>query len=163
MARIDAIIEALALAGLAANLVITLVYGTLLPAAVPTHVGPSGGIDAWGSKWVLIGVMTIIPLALFALITLLERYPHVFNYPMPVTVENAPWLYMLGVRLMRWIKLIIAWNFAASAYIFVIVLPANPGASVGTSIIILALSGAMLIPILYYLAKMLAMPQNKKP
>lgn len=144
--------------GLAANVFITIVYGIMLPENVPTHIGPSGGIDAFGSKWVLIGVLTIIPLLLFATITLISRYPWVFNYPMAVTEENGPGLYRLGVSLMRWIKVISAWLFAMAAYIYVLILPSDPGASVGTSIVLLCFTGALLVVIVYYILRMFGLP-----
>lgn len=153
MTKADMLLEAIALLGLLVNIFIIVVFGIMLPENVPTHIGPSGGIDAYGSKWVLMGVLSIFPIFLYVLITLVSRYPHIFNYPMAITNDNAPRLYRLGKNLLRWFKVIIAWLFATMAYSFVMILPENPGASMTTSIILLSFTGALGVVSLYYMAK----------
>lgn len=52
----------------------------MLPAEVPAHYNAAGVVDRWGSKWEMI-IMPIIALIMWISMTVLERYPHVYNYP----------------------------------------------------------------------------------
>jgi hypothetical protein len=47
-----------------------------------------------------------------AAFTILARYPHLFNYPVRVTPENAPRLYRSGRLLLRWLNVVLTWVFA---------------------------------------------------
>lgn len=155
MTRMDIVLEAIALLGVLASLAIA-VYGAVsLPDVVPTHVGPSGGIDSYGSKWLYIIFISFINIALYAFITFVNRYPHVFNYPVIVTAENAQRLYPIGQRMMRWLKLIFCWLFVVLAGLFVMVLPYHPDLSVYTILVILPFMIATGILFLYSVALML--------
>lgn len=83
-----------------------------LPDSIPTHFNLAGQPDAWGSKgsvWMLVVVNIVIVGGL----TLLSRYPKVFNYPAPVTEENAQTLYRAGEQMMVWLACLVAILFAA--------------------------------------------------
>ncbi len=59
-----------------------------LPERVPTHFGASGVADGWGPKstvWILPAVGTF----LYVMLTVFLRYPQIYNYPVPITPENA--------------------------------------------------------------------------
>jgi len=43
----------------------------------------------------------------FVLLTILNRYPHIFNYPQSITEANAKAMYTSATTLLRIIKLII--------------------------------------------------------
>jgi len=77
-----------------------------LPTTVPTHFGFSGAPDAWGGRSGLL-VLPVVATLLFVVLTVLERVPHVYNYPVEVTATNAARLYALGRRLILSIKLIL--------------------------------------------------------
>jgi uncharacterized membrane protein len=81
-----------------------------LPATVPTHFGLSGSPDAWGSRTSLL-VLPAMAAVLFMFLTFLERVPHTYNYPIEVTVVNAPIVYALGRRLVLSVKLILVATF----------------------------------------------------
>ena len=88
-------------------------YWTALPPVVPTHFGITGMPDAWGSKW-----LELLPLALgtvlYGGLTIMGRYPHLFNYPWPITQENAPQHYQLARTLVTALKTEIMWLFVPS-------------------------------------------------
>jgi hypothetical protein len=103
------------------------IYGVIsLPYVIPTHVGPSGGIDSYGNKWVLITLLTGFNIALYAFITFINRYPHVFNYPIMITAENALGIYRISQRMMLWLKIIFSWQLTVMLGWFVLVLSYHP-------------------------------------
>src|SRR5699024_8838719 len=68
-----------------------------LPAKVPAHYNSLGEVDRWGSKWEMT-ILPIISAILWIGMTILEKYPHVYNY-MRLTEENTRAQY-LNARLM---------------------------------------------------------------
>ena len=73
---------------------------------IPTHYGAGLKADHYGHKsntFILIGVLTIIYIGM----SILERFPHVYNYPVKITDKNYEKLYVLGVRMIKIIKIII--------------------------------------------------------
>lgn len=82
-----------------------------LPATVPSHFDISGRPNAYGSKWWLL-LLPALSVVITASFTILARYPHLFNYPVRVTPENALFLYRTGRFLLRWINAVLAWVFA---------------------------------------------------
>lgn len=68
-----------------------------LPAEVPAHYNAIGEVDRWGSKWEMI-IIPIIGVAMWTGITILEKYPHVYNY-INLTKDNVEVQY-LNARLM---------------------------------------------------------------
>lgn len=109
--RLDAILEGLAVLGLLVMTILPAYYWSVLPPAVPMHFGVAGAPDAWGSKW-----LVLLPLAVGAvlsgLIAVTNRYPHLFNYPWPITEKNAPEQYRLARSLMTALKAEMVWLFA---------------------------------------------------
>ncbi len=84
-------------------------YGSL-PEQIPTHYNFSGRPDAWGSRftlWLPVAIMAVV----YALMSLLVRAPHHFNYPWKITAENAPRQYQLACLMITALKTIIVWLF----------------------------------------------------
>ena len=108
----DKVIEALCWSGLAVLWVITFLFYAQLPEIIPTHFNGAGQIDGMGSKntiWLLPAITTI----LFAGLTVLNRYPHTFNYLEEITPANAERNYRLGTRILRYSKLFLVFLFGA--------------------------------------------------
>lgn len=151
----DLLIEAGALVGLMLNIAI-IVYGVLsLPEIIPAHIGPSGGIDSYGSKWILLTIFFVVSITCYVLLTVLNKYPYWFSYPAVVTDENALPLYRLGRGVLRWLKLILLWMFAAIAFLFIVVLPYNPGQSGLTPAIVAPFMLLIIIVLIYHLVMMI--------
>ena len=98
------------LAAIAILLAVLLIvqFWAVLPDRIPVHFGLEGLADAWGDKltiWIVPAVAAII----FAVLTAVSRYPHTFNYPVPITSENARRQYLLGRGLLVWLKAEICW------------------------------------------------------
>lgn len=66
-----------------------------LPERIPVHFGFSGEPDGWGAKGTLL-ILPVVGLILYASLMLLAKVPHVYNYPVPITPENAEAQYRLG-------------------------------------------------------------------
>lgn len=75
-----------------------------LPETIPAHMNIEGQVDRYSSKemiWILPGVGFF----LFIMLTILLRFPHIYNYPVKITKQNADRVYMAGIRFMRIIRL----------------------------------------------------------
>ena len=74
-----------------------------LPERVPIHFGVDGNADAWGNRISSL-LLPLIAVVLYGFLTALSRFPHSFNYPVPITPENAEAQYRLAVRLLLVLK-----------------------------------------------------------
>ncbi|CAA9324494.1 protein of unknown function DUF1648 [uncultured Microcoleus sp.] len=101
------------LAAIAILLAVLLIvqFWAVLPDRIPIHFGVRGLADAWGDK-VTIWIMPAVAAIIFAVLTAVSRYPHTFNYPVPITSENARRQYLLGRGLLVWLKAEICWLLA---------------------------------------------------
>jgi uncharacterized membrane protein len=88
-----------------------------IPPRVPVHFGARGLPDAWGARSSLL-LLPVLGVALFVVLTVLERFPRLYNYPVRLTAQNAEALFRLGRQLVVTVKLtttaILAYLFWAS-------------------------------------------------
>ena len=98
------------LAAIAILLAVLLIvqFWAVLPDRIPIHFGDRGLADAWGDK-VTIWVVPAVAAIIFVVLTAVSRYPHTFNYPVPITSENARRQYLLGRGLLVSLKAQICW------------------------------------------------------
>lgn len=76
---------------------------TKLPAQIPIHFNIMGQPDRWGRQneiFQLFGVMA----ALYAGLSILQRFPHIYNYPFGLTPQNVYRQYQLARQLLVLIK-----------------------------------------------------------
>lgn len=121
--------EYLGLVAIGVLVAITYQGAESLPARIPTHFGAGGLPDGWGPKSALyppLGIVAVIYLGL----TLLQRVPHIYNYPVKVTEANRKQLQGLAVGLVRWIKAEMTLTFA---YLQWVVLQVGTGQAAGLS------------------------------
>lgn len=90
--------------------VLAAVWGSL-PVRIPTHFGASGAADAWGGKGSLL-LMPILMAVMAAGLTLLERFPKIFNFPVEINEKNAAVLYRLGRELIVVLKTVVVLIFS---------------------------------------------------
>jgi len=89
------------------------VYYPDLPDEIPTHFNGRGQADAFGSKqsiWVLMGVFSSIFIGIY----ILNKYPHLHNYTVKITEENALKNYRFSTRVLRVVNFL---NLLVLAYI----------------------------------------------
>ena len=77
-----------------------------MPAIIPTHFNGAGMPDDHGGKISLFS-LPVIASILYLGLTLLNGYPHLFNYAVHITEENAAIHYKMATRMLRYIKLAI--------------------------------------------------------
>ncbi|MDQ0483835.1 DUF1648 domain-containing protein [Guptibacillus hwajinpoensis] len=88
-----------------------LVNWSILPEQVPFHFNAVGDPNNWGPKSMLI-VLPFIGTVLWIGLSILERYPHVYNYIVKITEANAAFQYRNAVALIHFLKNTIAILFA---------------------------------------------------
>jgi uncharacterized membrane protein len=86
-----------------------------LPDTIPTHFNAAGEADGFGRKVSIVGLPLIATL-LYIGLTLLNRYPHIFNFPTPITQDNALRQYTNATRMIRYLKLILVLVFAGISF-----------------------------------------------
>ncbi len=104
-------LETAAALGLLTMLYAIIKYWPLLPETIPHHFDVSGKSDAWGGKWIL-WLLPGISLAIYIGLTVLSQYPHIYNYPWPITEQNAAAQYHLARTLIGALKTGIVLIFA---------------------------------------------------
>lgn len=112
LSNTDKALEALGWFTIFASWLWAFLFYSKLPETIPSHFGISGAADAFGPKtgiFSLPGIATV----LFIGLTILNRFPHIFNYPETITQTNALRQYTYATRLVRFLKLSVALIFLA--------------------------------------------------
>lgn len=107
---LDQVLETTAWLTLVSLWAITLYHYSNLPDSIPTHYNLEGRPDRYGRKATLL-LLPIVGTVVFATITLLNKHPHIFNYPGKITEANALKQYTSATRLLRILKSGILINF----------------------------------------------------
>lgn len=115
LSSFDQVIEFIGLAFLVFLIILPLRYYSDLPVRIPVHFNASGAPDGYGSKTTLF-LLPAIGLVLWLAMTILTRFPHIFNFPVKITPENAEVQYRLATRMMRILKTLILIMFAFISY-----------------------------------------------
>lgn len=129
---------------------------TTLPDIIPTHYNAAGEADGFGGKATLLFLPSIATI-IFVGMTVLNRYPHIFNYPVNITADNAIRHYTNATSMIRYLKLILVVIFGMIA--FKTIQHAN-GQAVGLGIWFLPLTLVLtFIPLIFFMAKSLKAKQ----
>lgn len=107
----DRALEVATFLGVLLLIALPVLYYAELPETVPVHFNGKGIADRYGSKGTMLMLPVIGTLMCFGLYAL-NRFPHIFNYPVEITEENAEKHYRNGTGLIRWLNLIIVLSFA---------------------------------------------------
>lgn len=146
----DRLIEALCIGLLVGFWVFAWHAYSTMPDIIPTHFDASGKPDAEGSRST-IWIMPAIASVSYVLLTLLNRVPHIFNYPVRITEGNAAFQYRNATRMIRVMNLVLIVTFFI---IGVIMYRVAMGKMEGTgTAIILVVMILPIVPVLYYLIK----------
>jgi uncharacterized membrane protein len=106
LSTIDKTLEILGWTSILAIWVLTITNYSSLPDTIPIHWNGAGKADGFGGKAYILP-LPIISTILFVGMTILNKYPHVFNYPTNITEENALSQYTNATRLIRYLKFIV--------------------------------------------------------
>lgn len=102
----DKAFEILGWASIVAIWFLTITNYTKLPNTIPIHYNGEGQADSFSGKGSIL-ILPLIATIVFIGLTVLNKFPHVFNYPTEITVDNAPRHYTNATRLIRSLKFII--------------------------------------------------------
>ena len=128
----------------------TFTHYSALPDTIPTHFNAAGEADGFGSKASIIGLPVIATL-LFIGLTVLNRYPHIFNYPLAIMEDNALRLYTLATRMLRYLKLVLVVVFGGIEFM-TIQNATGKGAGLGVWFLPLTLV-LVFLPLIYFVVK----------
>ena len=146
----DKTLEILGWTSILAIWVLTISNYSNLPDTIPIHYNGAGQADGFGGKDNIL-TLPLIATVLFIGLTILNKFPHVFNYPTNITADNALRQYTNATRMIRYLKLIIVVIFGLIA--FKTIQNAN-GQADGLGIWFLPMTlGLIFIPLIYFLVK----------
>ena len=146
----DKLVELLGWIMLLAIWALTISQYSTLPNTIPTHFNGAGEADGFGSKASIIGLPVIATL-LFIGLTVLNRYPHIFNYPTAITQDNALRLYTLATRMLRYLKLVLVLVFGGIEFMTI---QHATGEAAGLGVWFLPVTLVLVfLPLIYFLIK----------
>ena len=129
--KVQIILEATAACVLAASFLFLLFSWNQLPDQIPAHYNMAGVADRYGDKTELL-FLPLVSLLLWALLTVLQHLPRIWNIPVSVTPELWP-----SVRRMVTTLLLFCKAFITALFFYILVCSAN-GASLNGGAILLA-------------------------
>ncbi|MBK8980823.1 MAG: DUF1648 domain-containing protein [Ignavibacteria bacterium] len=148
----DKIFELLGWLSIIAIWSLTVLNYTNLPDIIPTHYNEAGQADGFGDKKSIL-TLPVVATIIFAGLTILNKYPHIFNYLTKITMNNALKQYTNATRMIRFLKLIIVNIFGLIAFKTI---QYASGQTEGLGIWFLPIvSGLILIPLIYFIIKSL--------
>ena len=152
LSGLDRIFESLSWLILGFMWVYTFLNYSSLPEKIPIHFNGSGVADDYGTK-ATIFLFTGIGTLIFIGLTILNKYPHSYNYLEKITEENALTKYTQATKMVRSLKLSITVILFFSVY--EICLIAN-GKSEGFGLWFLPIAlGLVLLPVIIFVIKSL--------
>lgn len=103
LTTIDKAFEIIGWTSILAIWVLTITSYTNLPDTIPIHYNSAGYADGFGGKATIL-TLPLIATILFIGMTILNKFPHIFNYPTNITADNAFRQYTNATRLIRYLK-----------------------------------------------------------
>jgi uncharacterized membrane protein len=150
LTTVDRAFELIGWLSIMAIWILTITNYNNLPDTIPIHFNGAGQADGFGEK-VNILTLPLIATILFVGLTILNGFPHFFNYPIGITKENARRQYTNATRLIRYLKLTVVFIFGLIA--FQTIQHAN-GKTDGLGAWLLPLTlGLIFIPLLFFVTK----------
>lgn len=103
---IDWIAELIAFVFLVMLVALPLIFLKELPERIPVHFNLAGQTDSYGSRSTM-WLLPLLGLFIYIGMTIIERFPHIYNYPVEITEKNALKQYIIATRLIRILKTVI--------------------------------------------------------
>ncbi|NOY51953.1 MAG: DUF1648 domain-containing protein [Chlorobi bacterium] len=98
------ILDIILMLSLLAAVLVPIYYYQNLPDLIPSHFDMKGNVDSYAGK----ATILIIPALLLVMaigMRLLQNYPHIFNYPVKITEQNAEFQYKMAQRFIALINI----------------------------------------------------------
>lgn len=99
----DKLVETLGWVAVLAIWILTITNYSNLPHTIPIHFNASGEADGFGGKGMIL-TLPIVGSVLFIGMTILNKHPHLFNYPIKMTADQALDQYTNATKLVRYLK-----------------------------------------------------------
>lgn len=140
----EKVIEAISIITIAVAAWIIFKYYKVLPEIIPKHFGLSGVPDGFGHRKSLI-FFFIVTCVIYLGLTILSRFPNVYNYPILITKENAEFQYKNARIMLNTIKveIIIFFTYIQWRSIKTVLNKANGLGSAFTIIFLLVIFGTL--------------------
>ncbi|HEB60702.1 MAG TPA: DUF1648 domain-containing protein [Phycisphaeraceae bacterium] len=110
MSALDWFYELAAIAGVAAGIIIVAANYTSLPDRIPTHFNTAGKVNGTGPKETLF-ILPILSVFMYAMLTVLTRFPNLYNYPFRLREGERMYLYPIGRSMALLLKAETVWLF----------------------------------------------------
>lgn len=107
---IDNIVEFIGYSALLVLIIIPFYYYKILPEFIPIHFNEIGIPDSNTEKYGIFA-FPIIGFILFIGLSIINKYPYLFNYPVEITEDNVERLYTHAIRTVRLLKVVIVLLF----------------------------------------------------
>jgi uncharacterized membrane protein len=114
--KIDLTIEAISILGLVLVFGLILSSYQALPETLPSHYDFNGRPDRFSSKSI-IWFLPAIALVTYIGLTILSRFPHIYNYPYDITIDNAERQYRNSAMMIRVLKTLIVFQLLYIAFV----------------------------------------------
>lgn len=143
---LDIIIESTAISLFIFLIIYTIIMYQGLPDTIPTHFNFKGEVDNYGNKSTLF-LLPIIGVATYILLFVVNRYPHIHNYMVDITEENALKNYRFSTRIVRYTNLFVALVFAIIQYTL-IQSAMGTSVSIGNWLLPIIIGASIIIPVI---------------
>ena len=130
--------------------VVILINYNQLPEIIPIHFNGAGEVDDYGEKTTIF-ILPAIATILFLGLTILNKYPHKFNYPVEITEENALGHYRNATRMINVMKITIVVFLGLTAF-KEIQIAEGKEETLGPRFLVMSLA-LILIPLILFAAK----------
>lgn len=111
----DKIVEISGWLVLAITWIFVLTHYSGLPPTIAIHYNAAGIADGYGAKIHAL-ILPAIASVILVSMTLLNKVPHIFNYLVTITEENAHRQYTNATRMVRYLKLVLVLIFDILAF-----------------------------------------------
>lgn len=145
---IDIVIELLSITILLTMIGYTIVEYNALPDTIPTHFNAQGVADGHSDKTSL-WFIPVLSIVLYIGIFIIGKYPHLHNYMVNITEENALKNYTFSVRVTRIVNLFTVITFALVTY-HIIQSSKENGSAFTSWIVPLIISISIILPIIVF-------------
>ena len=108
---LEKVLQAACAVILLAHIILLIRFWNTLPASIPKHFDFFGNPDDYGSKNTML-MLPILSVGLYVMLTLLERFPRIYNFPVEINELNAAFMYQVARELMVVLKTVIVAVFA---------------------------------------------------
>ncbi len=122
-----------------------------LPDSIPVHFDIHGNANSYGSKYQLL-ILPSIATLIFVLLLFLNKFPHIFNYPVKITEENAERIYIFATHFIKVLNLLFLTMFYFISFAAIKAAQSEPN-KILIPILFIIFGGLVLGLLIYFIVK----------